>query len=82
MRCSKYLYNVLDIDTHKEIPMIKWINKLVGNKMVTAEPGRKMTPEERYIMAQNPQDIRDVEFYSRQFERLSYNQRAFGSVYR
>jgi hypothetical protein len=62
--------------------MIKWINKLISKKLVTEHKGRKLTPEERYIMAQNPQDIRDVEFYSRQFERLSYNQRAFGSVYR
>jgi hypothetical protein len=58
--------------------MIKWINKLVGKKMVATEPGRKMTPEERYIIAQNPQSIRDVEYYSRQYERLTYNQRAFG----
>jgi hypothetical protein len=60
--------------------MIKWINKLVGKKMISkeAEQGRKMTPEERYIMAQNPQSIGDIEYYSRQYERLTYNQRAFG----
>jgi len=55
--------------------MIKWINKLVGKKIVSQS--RKMTPEERYIMSHNPQTILDVEYYSRQFERLSYNQRAF-----
>jgi len=60
--------------------MIKWINKLVGKKIVSQEntQGRKLTPEERYIMAHNPQSIRDIEYYSRQYERLTYNQRAFG----
>jgi hypothetical protein len=60
--------------------MIKWINRLVGRKIVSKEPeqGRRLTPEERYIMRHNPQSIRDIEYYSRQYERLTYNQRAFG----
>jgi hypothetical protein len=55
--------------------MIKWINKLVGKKVVSQQQSRKMTPEERYIMARNPQTILDVENFSREFERLSWNQR-------
>lgn len=55
--------------------MIKWINKLVGKKVVSQDRGRKMTPEERYIMARNPQTILDVENFSREFERLSWNER-------
>jgi len=55
--------------------MIKWINNLVGKKVVSQKQGRKMTPEERYIMSRNPQSILDVENFSREFERLSWNQR-------
>jgi hypothetical protein len=57
--------------------MIKWINKLVGKKIVSQPKTdeRKMTPEERYIMSRNPQSILDVETFSREFERLSWNDR-------
>ena len=58
-----------------ETTMIKWINKLVGKKVVSQHQSRKMTPEERYIMARNPQTILDVENFSREFERLSWNER-------
>ena len=61
--------------------MIKWINKLVSKKPVTEKQARKMSAEERFIIANNPQNVNDVEYLSREFDRISYKRRSFSYTY-
>ena len=58
--------------------MIKWINKLIGKKLVAEDQPRRMSDEERFILSHKPQDVRDVEYWSREYDRLSYNRKSFG----
>ena len=57
--------------------MIKWINKLIGKNLFAKHQTRWMSDEERFIIAQNPQDVRDVEYWSREYDRRTRNRSAF-----
>ena len=49
--------------------MTKLLSKLFKSNKNIKKEGRFMSPEEKYIMARNPQSILDVENYSRDYER-------------
>ena len=50
--------------------MTKLLAMFFKSKKNNNKQDRFMSPEEKYIMARNPQTILDVENYSRDFERL------------
>jgi hypothetical protein len=60
--------------------MIKWINKLVSKNTIANNHARHMSDEERFIIAQNPQDVRDIEYWSREYDRRTRNRSAFNII--
>jgi len=60
--------------------MIKWITKLVGKTQIANDQKCCMSDEERFIIAQNPQDVRDVEYWSREYDRRTRNRNAFSMI--
>jgi len=63
--------------------MTKFIAKIFKSKKVNKKQDKFMSPEEKYIMARDPQTILDVENYSRDFERrrsASFNRSSWSAL--
>ena len=60
--------------------MINWIKKLVSKNTIAHNHSRHMSDEERFIIAQNPQDVRDIEYWSREYDRRTRNRNAFNVI--
>jgi hypothetical protein len=60
--------------------MINWIKKLVSKNTIANNHARHMSDEERFIIAQNPQDVRDIEYWSREYDRRTRNRNAFSMI--
>jgi hypothetical protein len=56
--------------------MIKFLIKLFKNK---SNIEKYMAAEERYILSQDPQNIRDIEYFSEQYSKMQ-NQRRSWSI--
>jgi hypothetical protein len=48
------------------------------NAKVSAAKGRVLSDEERFIIAHEPKSIRDIEYWSQEYDRLRHARKPFG----